>query len=156
MTKIHIYGEMELFSTCTTRKSRTVKEKMMDEGFIVDLPPEANDTRFNVYAPLGGLSDQITKLLEREIFFLDLDIRHGFTTAVFRIYPGDNISRDARNPYRYRVNDGVGVFLDEFGKEHSSNISFGGILEVAARHQGLLTGELTLWKRPLPDVSVAS
>lgn len=131
----------------------------MDEGFIVDLSPEANnndDTRFNVYAPPGGLLQPLSELLAKRTAYIDLDIRHGFSYALFRIYPGDNITRHQRIPTRYDVSDGYGVFLDEYGEECSSMISFGGYLETEATHEGSLTGELRLWKRELPDILSAS
>ena len=130
----------------------------MDETFIVDLPTEANNTRFNVYAPQGGLRDALQALLEgtSEVRFLDLDVRHGFTYGMLRIYPGENISQDGRRPHRFYVSDGVAVFLDELGVEHGDNLSFGGYLETEAVHAGSVTGELTLWRQPFPKFNAAS
>lgn len=128
---------------------------MMNEGFIVDLPPEANDIRFNVYAPDGGLREWLHMLESGVITSLDLDIRHGYSYGVFRIWPGSNLTRHPHNPHRYEVSDGYGAFVDELGNE-SSRISFGGYLETAATHKGSVTGELTLWRRPLPGFLTAS
>ena len=130
----------------------------MDETLIVDLPPEANNTRVNVYAPPGGLREARYALLDgtSRDRYLDLDVRHGYTYGTLRIYPGENISQDQRNPYRFFVSDGVAVFLDEFGFEHGDNLCFGGYLETEASHAGSLTGELTLWRQPFPKFNTAS
>ncbi len=131
---------------------------MMDNNFIVDLPPEANNTRFNVYAPDGGLRDALDALIEGTVKnrFLNLDVRRGFSHGTLRIYPGKNISQDTHNPFRYYVSDGVAVFLDELNVEHGDNLSFGGYLETEARHAGSVTGEITLWRHQSSGLTVAS
>lgn len=135
----------------------------MEDTFIVDLPPEANNTRFNVYAPDGGLYDALVALLEAvgregtgKQRFLDLDVRHGFTYGTLRIYPGENISQDERNPLRFYVSDGVAVFLDKRGREHGDNLCFGGSLWAEVVRAGSLTGELTLWRQPSSEFHAAS
>lgn len=131
----------------------------MDETFIVDLPPEVSSMWFNVYAPDGGLEGPLLALREGRSAnqYLDLDVRHGKKCyGILRIYPGSNISPDLRNPFKFYVSDGVAVFLDELGNEHSGNLSFGGHLEVEAIHVGSLTGELNLWRQELPEFHAAS
>lgn len=135
----------------------------MEETFIVDLPPEANNIWFNVYAPAGGLGNALFELLEAandegtdQRRHLDLDVRQMPTHGTLRIYPGKNISQDGRNPLRFYVSDGVAVFLDEFGEEHSDNLSFGGSIWAEVVRADSITGELNLWRQSLPELNAAS
>ena len=56
----------------------------MDENFIVDLPPEANDTDFFVTAPSGGLQSAISLLIGGLTDYIDLDIQSGHRHGRFR------------------------------------------------------------------------
>lgn len=132
----------------------------MDENFIVDLPPEANDTDFIVIAPPGGLRVAVAMLIEGLTPYLDLHVQSGRLHGLLRIQPGNNVSQETANPYRYEVSDErPGYFLDEYGTVSSGPISFSGRLWTEAEHEGTVTGYLRLWKqeRPeIPDVQQAS
>lgn len=124
----------------------------MDENFIVDLPPEANDTDFFVTAPPGGLQAAISLLMAGLTEYVDLDIQSGHRRARFRIQPGDNITQESTNPYRYEVsNDRPGYFLDQHGLIRSSPISFSGKLWTEVQTEGTITGVLRLWKQEHPE-----
>lgn len=124
----------------------------MNENFIVDLPPEANDTDFFVTAPPGGLQAAISLLMAGLTEYVDLDIQSGHRRARFRIQPGDNITQESTNPYRYEVsNDRPGYFLDQHGLIRSSPISFSGKLWTEVQTEGTITGVLRLWKQEHPE-----
>ena len=51
-----------------------------------------------------------------EVDYVDLDIQSGHRHGRFRIQPGDNITQESTNPYRYEIsNDRPGYLLDQHG-----------------------------------------
>lgn len=124
----------------------------MDENFIVDLPPEANDTDFFVTAPSGGLQAAVSLLIGGLTDYVDLDIQSGHRHGRFRVQPGDNITQESTNPYRYEIsNDRPGYFLDQHGLIRSGPISFSGKLWTEVQTEGTITGVLRLWKQECPE-----
>lgn len=124
----------------------------MDENFIVDLPPEANDTDFFVMAPPGGLQAALSLLIAGLTDYIDLDIQSGHRHGRFRIQPGKNITQETTNPYRYDVsNDRPGYFLDQHGIVRRTPISFSGKLWTEVQTEGTITGVLRLWKQECPE-----
>lgn len=114
--------------------------------FIDCLPPEAENTRFTVMAPFGGLSDVVEDYLRGRTPHMDFAIMRDFNQALIRVIPtSDGLGRQGDEVFL--VAGALGIFLDEDGRETDNHVTLSGYVALKTTTRDTPAGMFTIWSQ---------
>lgn len=119
--------------------------------FIDRLPKEAaDDWRFQILAPAGGLSKQIDEFRDGKVLFLDLAVGRDFTELLVRVVlqPGELIQA---SPTIFRVESVPAILLNEDGRPTGDVVTVTGFLNKEVVSASMPAGMLTIWRSSSTD-----